>query len=315
MEMNDYQRAIERNEIREFYYGIGSYFDKGERGEHNSAGSFYAMIHYGEMVGEEKMYSLMEKDLIMLLSDNDVSFDQYFILLSFVFYYFNHNFGWKPYRYEWKIPEKLICLLRDNYLRLDKISHENLHDSTILVNDLKRRFNFYILEESPFSNVDTDRCLHEVDEKYEGEYIVPDGITRIGKYAFNNCSKITKIVMPDTVQIVEWFAFWNCSSLQSIKLSDNIGFLGASAFCGCSSLKSIKLPVKLFSLGDEVFEECYQLEEIKVDEQCNKFKVYDGILYSRDMSKLIKCPSKANFKEVRIPSSVKEICTDAFVGV
>lgn len=45
---------------------------------------------------------------------------------------------------------------------------------------------------------------------------IPNGVTRIGNYAFGNCSGVTSITIPDSVTYIGDFAFQSCSSLTSI---------------------------------------------------------------------------------------------------
>ena len=56
------------------------------------------------------------------------------------------------------------------------------------------------------------------------EFIIPDGITSIGDYAFYNCSGLTSVTIPDSVTSIGAAAFKGCSGLTSI----TIPFVGAS---------------------------------------------------------------------------------------
>ncbi|MCL2443111.1 MAG: leucine-rich repeat domain-containing protein, partial [Treponema sp.] len=46
--------------------------------------------------------------------------------------------------------------------------------------------------------------------------IIPDGVTRIGSYAFFHCDNLTSIVIPAGVTNIGNFAFSNCGSLTSV---------------------------------------------------------------------------------------------------
>ena len=92
------------------------------------------------------------------------------------------------------------------------------------------------------------------DYKDEIEAVVlPEGLTTIGAYAFNNCSKLDHVTIPQTVFGMGLFAFAHCTSLSEISLSDQISYLESCTFYGCSSLKQIKLPPNLTGLGIGVF--------------------------------------------------------------
>ena len=54
------------------------------------------------------------------------------------------------------------------------------------------------------------------------EYIIGEGITRIGDYVFYNCQSITSIVIPNSVTSIGKSAFYYCSSLNSITFEGTI---------------------------------------------------------------------------------------------
>lgn len=63
--------------------------------------------------------------------------------------------------------------------------------------------------------------------------IIPPGVETIGKQAFSNCQKITRI---------EEKAFFGCSSLKTVVINDGVNTIGNSIFFRCSNLESITLP-------------------------------------------------------------------------
>lgn len=60
----------------------------------------------------------------------------------------------------------------------------------------------------------------------------------IGKYAFRGLA-LKAISMPDCVSSIGQYAFQNCSSLNNIVIGKNTTSIGGSAFSGCSSLKKV----------------------------------------------------------------------------
>ena len=95
---------------------------------------------------------------------------------------------------------------------------------------------------------------------------LPDGITTIGDSAFYNCSSLTSINVPDSVTTISRYAFYNCSKLTSINIPDEITVIEPCTFCKCESLTSIDLPDGVTSIGGSAFEYCTNLASIEIPE-------------------------------------------------
>ncbi|MBE6212990.1 MAG: hypothetical protein E7129_07630 [Rikenellaceae bacterium] len=71
------------------------------------------------------------------------------------------------------------------------------------------------------------------------EYTIPDGVTKIGNYAFDQCSCLTNIAIPNSVTSIGYEAFYKCTSLTSITIPDSVTEIGRCAFYGCKKLASV----------------------------------------------------------------------------
>ena len=78
-----------------------------------------------------------------------------------------------------------------------------------------------------------------------------------------------------------------------------------------SSLTGLSIPADTWEISEEAFEVCSSFTEIQVSEENQEYKSIDGILYSKDGTKLIFCPC-ARQAAVKIPDTVKEIATNSF---
>lgn len=62
------------------------------------------------------------------------------------------------------------------------------------------------------------------------EVIIGDGVTRIGQYAFNNCTKLTTVDIPNNVTSIGYGAFTGCTSLSTLDIPDSVTSIGNGAF-------------------------------------------------------------------------------------
>jgi len=85
---------------------------------------------------------------------------------------------------------------------------------------------------------------------------IPKGVTNIGALAFDGCWQLTSITIPDGVTSIGHSAFSCCSSLTSITLPDSVTSIGKEAFWSCNNLKSITIPNGVTSIGAGAFDRC-----------------------------------------------------------
>ena len=136
----------------------------------------------------------------------------------------------------------------------------------------------------------------------DGIVIIPDAVskdgnvydvTNISSYAFNRCSKLREITVGDNVQ----------------KISE-----GAFSLSGLSKIHIGKQVQKIETSWLVPFEGT-KLEEITIDPENRFYTVKDGVLFTTDMSELVRYPSQDTRTEYTIPDSVTKISQYAFESV
>ena len=88
--------------------------------------------------------------------------------------------------------------------------------------------------------------------------------------------------------------------------------IGLAGFSACSKISSIEIPSSVTEISDCSFSGCTCLKEIVTDEKNPVFRSENGVLYSKDMSRLIAVPTCKD--SIQIPESVIEIGDWAFYG-
>lgn len=160
----------------------------------------------------------------------------------------------------------------DELLLVDYFPDKNFFNAlNFTEGSLKKELDhFYLKINSKFFIIE-DKTLLSMKDVPLNRIVIPEFITKIGKFAFKNNSYIKEIVLSDSVQIIEESAFENCISLENINTHKNIIQIEKAAFKGCKSLKSFEVPYHLF----EVSEECFMntsIKSIKLSENIHEIK-------------------------------------------
>lgn len=138
---------------------------------------------------------------------------------------------------------------------------------------------------------------------------IADGITDIPDSAFWGCETLVDVALPQTLRTIGKGAFGQCVNLTRINIPEGVTSIGDSAFLMCSSLTRLTIPDSVTSIEGNPFR--HLAAEILVSSQNPAISVVDGVVFNKDGTRLIACPSnKAG--AYAIPQGVLEIGTHAF---
>ncbi len=85
------------------------------------------------------------------------------------------------------------------------------------------------------NRTDGFRIIDGILEEYKGSEAsvsIPDGVTAIGKKAFEGCTSLASVSIPGSVTAIGKKAFYECSSLKTVKLSDGLEKVDSDWFTG-----------------------------------------------------------------------------------
>ena len=131
--------------------------------------------------------------------------------------------------------------------------------------------------------------------------VIQNGVTKIGNYAFDDCSSLTSITIPNSVTSIGYYAFYGCSGLTSVTIPNSVTSINYGTFYGCSRLTSVTIPNSVTSIGYYAFGYCSGLTSVTIPNSVTRIENYA----------FSNCSSLTS---VAIPESVTSIGHYAFYG-
>ncbi len=159
---------------------------------------------------------------------------------------------------------------------------------------------------------DKSKLIRYPIAKKTSHFDVPDTVSSIESYAFKDCLNLSSIVIPNSVSSIDDSVFVSCLALTSVVLPETLTYIGADAFNHCESLMSIDIPSSVTDIERFPFWGCKSLKSINVAPQNKHYTSVNGVLYTKDLTRLIKYPIASKAKAFNIPNGVTSIEECAF---
>ena len=130
---------------------------------------------------------------------------------------------------------------------------------------------FYVSENHPGYYNDDNGVLYSADgtrlvyapKDLEGEYALPETVSKIYDSAFSGCSKLTAIDMSlCQIGTIPEGAFMECTALETISFPRGLETVGAYSFYGCSALETLEIPAGTQILDLDAFSACTALRQV-----------------------------------------------------
>jgi len=85
-------------------------------------------------------------------------------------------------------------------------------------------------------------ALIQCPQGMAGSYVIPNGVTAIGDWAFDDCGGLTNVTIPDGVTSIGYEAFEECTSLTGLYFQGNAPSFGTAVFVGDDNATVYYLP-------------------------------------------------------------------------
>ena len=253
--------------------------------------------------------------------------------------------------WEYKLDKKTNFVTITKYLG----TTDNLTELTIP--------NFLLIDGKEYRVTKTEGKSNAAIANFNGNVIISKGITEIGMASFNGANKITGVEIPNSVTLISDYAFQNCKGLTTITIPGSVKKIGASwgnsnaqVFNNCSNLENVILEEGIEEISGRTFDSCSKVKEwklpkslkrigprairstsveefnipenvesiaatfisssnlsrINVDSNNKYFTSVDGILFDKDSTRLIKYPENRDGSSYEVPNTVNTIDANAF---
>ena len=131
--------------------------------------------------------------------------------------------------------------------------------------------------------------------------VIPEGVTEIGDFAFSGCEALKSVKFPNSLHKFGIKAFSGCDALLSINIPEGTEIISEQCFYGCSSLTSVRLSSTINSIERDAFASCSKLSSVN----------FPGGLVWIGESAFRGCTS---LKDIILPSTLQNIDEKAFAS-
>ena len=124
-------------------------------------------------------------------------------------------------------------------------------------------------------------------------------------------SALMSVVLPDSVTLIDDNAFRDCVDLQSVTFGEGENLQLMSNVFYNTGLTSLYIPANLTYIGEYAFVGLQGLEEFTVDENNPNYSAVDGVLYDKEVSKIVAVPA-GKTGSLTLPETLETIGYGAF---
>ncbi len=182
------------------------------------------------------------------------------------------------------------------YTRNMGISAITLNEGLVEIGDYAFTYNETIQSltfPSTLKKIGKGAFMGSVSSSEDDSYISPQGI-------------ITNAGFNEGLEEIGEMAFANQYFKNTFTLPTTVKVLGDYAFANCNAIEKVVFPRALEVFGRNVFAGATGIKEYQIDSANSHFTVSNKMLFTKDMKKLVSCPSNI-YDDIVIPEGVEEI--------
>lgn len=158
--------------------------------------------------------------------------------------------------------------------------------------------------------IDENGCLTAYNG-YAETVVIPETVKSIYFGVFMDKSEIESVFFPEGLVCVDEYAFYGCTGIHEIVLPESVEKVSRLAFGACENIEIMYIGKNVKSWGEFALLGCKNLSYVSVNEENPNYTTFNGVLYDKDYSKLICCPSGRS-GEVNIHENTVTVNSYAF---
>ncbi len=190
-----------------------------------------------------------------------------------------------------------IYIVPESVIKIDKLAF----DCAKYLNEVVISKGITSVEFAAFRNCDSLKTVKNLSVSLN-----------IANGAFESCNNLTDINLDGVTKIGSW-AFQDCSSLKEIIIPDSVIDIGSAAFYGCSSLEKVYIGKNVTNVQLLAFSDCKRMLSFVVDAENEYYSSdEDGVLYNKDQTILLQYPIGKKNPCFDVPLGVTKIESSAF---
>ena len=178
----------------------------------------------------------------------------------------------------------------------------------------KLKFNVYENGEYLGNSENPYVALMSGIDKNASVFKVNEDCVVIYSKALTNFTELKTLDMPYSIKYIGSYAFEGCMALETFLVPNCVEHFDASWLYHCSSLKTITISANVKTVSIDYMWGCTSFSEFNVYSTNPNFVAKDGVLYSKDLKRLIAYPRAKSGDSFSIPSYVEKVTTYAFNG-